>query len=804
MIENQEFTARGKKNRLKIRIMIVLIPPIILLGAALFKSYQYQIEEHDKLNKDADAQHWTKPMLKAKRGDIYDRNGSALAITVEQHSIYARPRLVKDKARTARTIADTLDISLKTVQKKLDSPAKFVWIERQVDNSRAEALLKLKLPGVGSEKEQTRFYPYNELAGQIIGFVNIDSKGLEGLEKIYNKELSGHSRQIQVLRDGKGRRLFSNEDINQMSLEGNSLVLTLDRSIQHKAEEELAKSVILNGAKSGKMLIMDPHTGGIIAMAHYPFFNPNNRDRSPTLTRNRSVSDIYEPGSVLKPFTIAAALEEKVVGLDTKIDCERGRYRIGGHTIGDHDPQGVLSVKEILMVSSNIGSAKIGQKLGKERLHHWLTMFGFGSKTNSGLPGEVGGIIRPPSIWPEITLATVSFGQGIAVTPLQMVTALAAITNGGVLMKPRIVDGIRDSNNQLIHSFSPEVVHRVISEKTAKQTRDAMVAVVHEKGGTGSRSRIPGFRSGGKTGTAQQVDPLHHGYADIWVGSFMGFAPAENPRLVAIVSIDDPNPVRYGGIVAAPVFSKVMEFALKHLEITPDDENSLVATANGPAHSREKAVSKVSTSKGASPTDTPVMAAASGNQGSSAEGTMTDNNGTKTSAAQHSPNQLDSDDAPVAVNGNRAEPSTIITIRDTSSWEHGAPESGNRNGVPAGLWNLRLGQQQEGSTDALASDSATVAVHNRPHDDGRSRPGNGVDEVREGFSLEAATGGDYGSTITIPDLRGMSMREALKTASNLKLVLHMTGTGIGVNQSPVPGTVLPAGSPRNVSVEFSM
>jgi len=425
---------------------------------------------------------------------------------------------------------------------------------------------------VSTVKEHRRFYPNSEIGAQLVGFTGLDPEGLEGLELEYDTLLLGQSGYLVTGRDALGRGMESGDDSVREGVHGNSLHLTLDRNLQYLVEKELAAGVKAAHAKAGMAVLLDPNTGEVLAMASQPDYNPNAiADHKPSQWRNRAICDTYEPGSTFKLFTVAAALEEGLITPGSKIYCENGHYRVGGRTIHDTKKYRELRVDEILKYSSNIGVAKIGKKLERELFYGYIRDFGFGEALGIDLPGEVGGLVHPPERWFEVDLAAVSFGQGLTVTTLQMANAVAAIANGGYLMQPYVVDQVLGNDGRLVAQHRPHLVRQVISEQTARAMREMMTGVVDEEG-TGTRARVPGFNVAGKTGTAQKVDPVTGGYSvDKRVASFVGFVPADDPKLVLAVTIDEPQGIPYGGVVAAPVFSRIASQALIDLNVAPTE-----------------------------------------------------------------------------------------------------------------------------------------------------------------------------------------------------------------------------------------
>ncbi|MFO0726873.1 MAG: penicillin-binding transpeptidase domain-containing protein [Myxococcota bacterium] len=548
----------------------------LVLGAValLGRAYQLQIVTGSHYDDAARRQTMGSETITAKRGVIKDRHGAELAITVDVDSIYAEPRRVKDPAEVARKLASVLSLDSSKLLEQLTSERAFVYLKRRVGSEEAAAVKALELAGIGARPEPRRFFPNRELAAHVIGFTDGEGVGRAGVEKAYDETLRGQSYQIPALRDALGNQVLSEGFVPEAVLEGDDVVLTIDRQIQYAAETELEKSVKENEAAAGVAIVLEPKTGDLLAMASWPPMNPNDLSSAKDgADLNRATSAVFEPGSTLKMVTISAGLEEKKIVPSDKIDCENGKWRVGGRTIGDTHHYGLLQINEIMKVSSNICSAKIGLMLGKERLYDWLTRFGFGSPTGVPLPGELGGLLRPAQSWREITLANVAFGQGLSVTPLQIAQAATVIANGGIRVKPRLVLGTVDKAGTPMPA-GPVESERVLSEGTARLVRDMMIEVTH-KGGTAEVAAIPGFTVAGKTGTSQKIDPVTKAYSrSLYVGSFVGFVPAEKPEVLVLVLIDEPKKAYYGGTVAAPAFKAIAMAALSARSIFPEEASA--------------------------------------------------------------------------------------------------------------------------------------------------------------------------------------------------------------------------------------
>jgi len=606
-------------TRFRIRLVSLCFTAAFLLIGV--RAFHLQVLNQDDWQKRAERQHQKIIPLAPQRGTIYDRNGEELAVSLEVDSIYIEPTKVTEPTRAASALGQILSLPPAAIKSKLASNRGFLWLKRQVSPRESEQVRALGLDGVNFIREHRRFYPNSEIGAQVIGFTGLDPEGLEGVELKYDPVLLGQGGYLVTERDALGRGIGSSDPVVEGESRGSDVFLTIDKNLQYMAEKELAAGVKNARAKAGTVVVIEPDTGRILAMASQPDFNPNafNRYR-PSQWRNRSLCDTFEPGSTFKVFLLAAALNEGVVRLNQTIDCEQGSFKVGGKVIRDHHPHGRLTVSEILKVSSNIGFAKIGKAMERERFHRYISEFGFGARTGVDLPGEVTGLVRKPSQWFEIDLAAISFGQGITVTPLQLAVATAAIANGGNLMAPYVVEKVVNRYGEIQEQHTPQVVRRVVSAEVARQVRELM-SLTTEVGGTGTLASVPGFRVAGKTGTAQKADPVTGGYSiDKRVSSFVGFVPAEAPRLVILVVMDEPDGQVYGGLVAAPVFSQIASQALQYLKVAPTlpvDEPSLptielvreLAKAQADAQAPILAAATAGTdeNKAAEPTGAPLM-----------------------------------------------------------------------------------------------------------------------------------------------------------------------------------------------------
>jgi cell division protein FtsI (penicillin-binding protein 3) len=529
-----------------------------------------QIVRHAELAQLAERQYSRTVTLYAPRGPIVDRHGAALATSTPAESLFAHPRGVGDPVRVAARLAPILGVPPTEVHAALTSSRPFVWLRRRLLPEAAAEVKALREPGLGLVPEPLRLYPNRELAAHVLGFEGVDG-GLEGIERAFDDELGGATGKAIAGRDALGRDMVAPRVLRPPS-PGHGVMLTLDRTIQYLAERELEAAYRRTRSRSALAVVMDPRTGDVLAMAVRPTFNPNAFADVPSndYWRNRTVTDPFEPGSTFKMILAAAALEERVVTPDARIYGENGAITIARTTIHDWKKYGWLTFAEVLQNSSNVGSIKVGLALGRDRYHHYMTAFGFGSPTGVGLPGESRGMLRDPQRWSALSLPTMSIGQEISVTALQLTAAVGAVANGGTLMQPRLVRATFDAEGRELRRFDPRAVRRVISPETARTLRRILASVVES--GTGHNAAIPGYDVGGKTGTAQKLDPRTRRYSRApGVLSFVGFVPVEEPRLVAFVMLDEPKNEKWGSEAAAPIFAVIGGEVLRYLEVPPRD-----------------------------------------------------------------------------------------------------------------------------------------------------------------------------------------------------------------------------------------
>ena len=513
----------------------------------------------------AEKQHNQYIKLEPIRGTIYDRQLRPLAVNVPVYSLFANPRRMKAeyKANAIKHLPGLLSLEEKFVRGRLARDKFFVWIARKIPINIVDQIKALKIRGLDFIRESKRYYPNKHLAAHVLGFAGVDNQGLEGLELRFDKELRGEAGWSQILRDARQRELLIEKSFLPPK-DGFSLVLTIDETIQYIAERALDRAFIEHNALGATIIVMDPKTGEILALANRPTYNLEEFSKSPVANRtNRALAYVYEPGSVFKIVAASAALEEDLFKEEDKIFCENGAYRVGNHILHDHHPHGTLSFQGVIEQSSNIGTTKIAQEMGADTFYNYARRFRFGISTGIELFGEVPGYLKDPSRWSKTSIGALPIGQEVTVTPLQLVCAISVIANDGVYMKPFVVKYIKDNKDELITAFEPQVVDRVISEETARRVRAILTGVVDR--GTGRRAQIKGVKVAGKTGTAQKVVDGTYSHSKFYA-TFIGFAPADNPRLAAVVVYDEPHPSHFGGTVSAPVFKEVIENSLKYLE----------------------------------------------------------------------------------------------------------------------------------------------------------------------------------------------------------------------------------------------
>ncbi|WP_289023728.1 penicillin-binding protein 2 [Desulfobacter postgatei] len=558
-------------EKIGLRICFIRFFLLLCLAGIVIRSFDIQILQGKALKKKAENTYVRRITIQGDRGLILDRNSNKLGASTEAPDITADPTQIANVRQAAGQLVQIIGGSQAEIEKKLSQKRRFALLASRVAPHRADEVKKLNIVGIYIQDNSKRFYPNLSLAAQVIGFTGKDDHGLEGLEFSYNNFLEGLTLKTEEYRDGQGTVLDTGKKKRE-SLKGSTIVLTLDKKIQFFSEQALEQAVKEHRGTSGMALVMQPATGELLAVAHYPEFNPNNYgDFSRKRYRNRAVADPFEPGSIMKVITVAAAIERGMPAT-TIINCEKGRYRIGRSVIHDTHPYDYLTPSQIVKVSSNIGAAKIAQDVGPKAMHYYLNAFGFGTKTGINCSAESSGVLLPLNRWTNIDAVAMSFGQGMSVTALQLVSAVSAIANGGKLMKPLLVKKILSNSGEIIQDNKPCVIRQVISAKTAGIIKEMMSTVVEEDG-TGTKAAIPGYRVCGKTSTAQKADKETKRYSHSkFTAAFAGFAPFDNPALAILVVVDEPRQNHYGGIVAAPAFKDIMARSFNYLNIPPQTD----------------------------------------------------------------------------------------------------------------------------------------------------------------------------------------------------------------------------------------
>ncbi len=545
------------------RMVILIILFMLFISLLIWRAFDLNINKRGFLQIQGDSRYMRVLPMPTHRGMITDRNGETLAISTPVDSVWVYPKdFLTAKSRWSE-LAKVLDINLAHLTEMVTERQnkEFVYLKRRVSPEIIQQALALGIPGLATQREYRRYYPAAEVTSHLIGFTNIDDEGQEGLELAYNSWLQGQPGKKRVLKDRLGR-VIQHLDLVKPPKPGKDLVLSIDRRLQYLAYRELKKSVMQHKAKAGSAVVLDAKTGEVLAMVNQPSFNPNRRSGLQSkATRNRVITDVFEPGSTIKPFTIAAALESGYFTTTSRIDTRPGIFKIGHNTIRDIRNYGVINLGKIIQKSSNVGASKIALKIPSKSLWSTHNAVGFGHSTQSGYPGEATGMVSAYKQWRDIERATLSYGYGISVTPLQLARAYAVLANKGQLEKIN-----------LLRVDEPESASQVMSEKTAKVVTHMMEMVIDDEG-TGHQAHIPGYRVAGKTGTVKKLSLT--GYSeDKYLSLFAGFVPASNPKFVMVVLIDQPTDGKYyGGAVAAPVFAKVMAGALRMMDIMPDDLN---------------------------------------------------------------------------------------------------------------------------------------------------------------------------------------------------------------------------------------
>jgi len=557
----------------KRRVVVVAAALGVWVCGVEARLFDLQVLRHVELVTRAERQQSGTRTTPAKRGDILDRNGRVLATSVDVDTIYAVPSEIGDPNAAAKQLCRALgDCTAKerdALADRLTRQRSFAYVRRQVSPDEVKRVAALNLDGIGFIKENRRFYPNKELASHLLGYVGVDGNGLGGLESTYDSQIRGKAGTVLIHTDAR-RHAFSREE--RPPTAGATIELTIDEYIQHIVERELHDGVVENRALGGTAIVMNPHTGEILAMANEPTFNPNSyRDFEEMDRRNRAVQDLYEPGSTFKVVTVSAALEEKIMAPETLIDTNPGRIQVAPNRVvteNENHNYGLIPLSQVIVESSNVGAIKIGLKVGTERLSRFVSLYGFGHQVSPDFPAENPGIVWDPAEWTDSALASVSMGYQVGVTPLQMVTAVSAVANGGQYIEPRVVRALYRDNRRFV--VQPKTLRRAISPDTAASMTEIMEGVVADKHGTATRAQMPGFTIAGKTGTARKLIKGHYSHTE-YNASFVGFVPSRDPAIAVIVVIDSPHGPNefFGGTVSAPIFKRIVEPTLRYLGVGP-------------------------------------------------------------------------------------------------------------------------------------------------------------------------------------------------------------------------------------------
>jgi cell division protein FtsI/penicillin-binding protein 2 len=726
------------RNRTNTRLYLLATVLVLWCGGICLRLVYLQIFRYGSFEKRAIHERERTEEVSARRGLIYDRTGRELAMSISVDSAFAVPTEIPDLAGTISLISRITKTDPRETLGKCKAARTFCWVARKADAETAERIRALNLRGIYFQKESRRFYPKRELAAQVLGYVGMDDEGLSGIEREYDDKLRGTPGRMLISVDAH-RKWFAS--VEKQPEPGENVVLTIDQQIQYIAERELATALAQTHAITGTVIVQNPHTGEILALANQPTFNPNvTREITPERLKNHAVSDVYEPGSTFKVVTISAALEEKLTRPDEVFDCQMGSIVINGMRIRDSRPHGLLPVWGILAESSDVGAIKIALRLGEDRFYKYIRAFGFGQQTGIELPGETRGLTKPVNRWSKVSIGAISMGQEIGITPLQLALLVSTIANDGVAVPPRIVAGTTDPQpTPQTVSFHPADSRRVISSMTAAEMKQMMQKVVLE--GTGKKAVLEGYSSAGKTGTAQKVDPGTHAYSKTkYVASFGGFAPINNPAIVVAVILDSAVGLHQGGQVSAPVFQRVAQQVLEYLH-TPHDVEL--------PRSRQLllASQKVKTQE-------------------LAEG-----------SPDHLGEALDVAEIPSAT----AAPAPATTLANAK------PASGESPVIPAAL---RLRETATTSPiEANPSPPAPNFQEAAPVASDRL-PSSGT------VVLDVEQGG-----IVVPSFAGKSVRGAIELAEDNSLDLDAVGSGLAREQSPAAGSHVTAGS--RITVKFS-
>jgi cell division protein FtsI (penicillin-binding protein 3) len=735
-------SASTARNSTNLRLYILAGVFVLWCAAISVRLVYLQVFRYGTFAHRAQHQQQRTEEVSARRGIIYDRQGRELAMSINVDSVFAVPAEMPKPASTISLIARITKQDPRELLAKCEAAKTFCWLARKPDPEISARIRSLNLRGVYFQKESKRYYPKNELAAQVLGYVGMDDSGLSGIEREYEGQLHGRPGQMLISVDARKQWFGS---VEKQPEPGENVVLTIDEKIQYIAERELETAMQQTHSISGTVIVENPHTGEILALANRPTFNPNlSREITPEKLKDHAVSDVYEPGSTFKLVTISGALEEKVTRPDEMFDCQMGSIVFNGMRIRDSKPHGLLTVSDVLAESSDVGSIKIGLRLGDERFYKYIRSFGFGQQTGIELPGETRGLTKPVSRWSKVSIAAISMGQEIGITPLQLVGLISTMANDGVYVSPRIVAATTQPQSapQMI-AFHPVNSRRVISTMTAAEMRQMMQGVVLH--GTGKKALLIGYSSAGKTGTAQKVDPLTHAYSHTkYVASFAGFAPVNNPAITVAVVLDSAVGLHQGGQVSAPVFTRIAQQVLEYMH-TPHD---LEIPANRQVLlAREKASDK----------------------------------DLEEGSPDHPGEEIDTADSRTSENSSSADSTALTARRDQA-------DDGGRDARRSIIKGEIIPAAMRGNISQPVQAPTAVASASQIPLPART-PVNGT------VVLDVEQGG-----IAVPSFLGESVRSAIETAEANGLDLEIVGSGIAQDQSPAPGSHVPSGS--KITVRF--
>ena len=722
---------QNTNTRLQIFAGFFLLWLLVICGRLIW----LQVADYGDFTQRAARQQQRSIEISPVRGNIYDRRGNELAMTVSVDSVFAVPSEVPDIHSAAQVLGRVLKADPLEIEGRLKASKAFAWVARKVDNTTSARVRALNLKGIYFQKESKRFYPKGELAAQVLGYVGLDDEGLGGVEREFEPKLIGKPGKMLITMDNKRRWLGR---VQKDPDPGENVVLTLDEKIQYIAERELANAIAETHAEAGTVIVQNPHTGEVLALANWPTFNPNIFNRvNPQALKNRAVSDIYEPGSTFKIVTLAAALEEKITNPDEVIDCQMGSIVVNGLRIHDHHPYAGLTVAQVLEHSSDVGAIKIALRLGEERFDRYIRVFGFGAQTKIELPGETRGITKPVSRWSKVSIGAISMGQEIGVSPVQLASMASTIANDGVYVPPRILAGTTPprSTPQLI-AFHPALGRRVISTLTAAQMKRMMEGVVLR--GTGKKAILDGYSSAGKTGTAQKIDASGRYSHRQHIASFAGFAPVNNPAVTVLVVLDSPAggyPHDGGGEAAAPVFSRIAQQVLAYMNVPHDVEFQDPKRLYLRTHAKEDDIT------------------------------------------EGAPDYIAG--APEPVNAPSFPSTAPAEIAVEEAKLHNVAVTNKPGKQPSAMTSRSASAEQPANIQQTSLKPANL---------------NQFEPARGTVVLDVASG------FLVPDFHGKSLRTALEEAESAGIELEVSGSGTGQEQSPPAGSRMSPGG--HVSVRF--